>query len=148
MLLVEVEIDALIVYLLLQYFVVLVLDEFGQGLLIVHLWAVLLWRRGHGEFKVVVKVAKAIDHGAQLLVLLLQDLNFIRQAMNLVDELFGVLDLPLLLFEQQLEHCLVILIRLLAAIGSARNLESRLVGVLHLDGGALLLLGIVEECVR
>lgn len=98
-LLVEVEIDALVVYLLLQYFVVLVLDKFRQGLLIVYLRDVLLRRRGHREFKVVVEVAKAIDHGAQLLVLLLQHLNFVRQAMNLVYELFGVLDLPLLLFE-------------------------------------------------
>ena len=75
-LLVKVEIDTLIVDLLLQYFIVLILDEFGQCLLVVDLGNVLL-RRRHREFEVVVEVAEAIDDGAELLILLLQDLDLI-----------------------------------------------------------------------
>lgn len=98
-LLVEVEIDTLIVDLLLQYFIVLILDEFGQRLLVVDLRQVLLRRRRHRELKVVVEVAEAIDDGAELLILLLEDLDLICQSMDLINELLGVLDLPLLFFE-------------------------------------------------
>ena len=68
--------------------------------------------------------------------------------MDLINELLGILDLPLLFFEQQLEHGLVILVRLLAAIGSARYLQSRLVRVVHLYRRTLLLIWIVKERVR
>ena len=78
MLLVEIKVNTLIINLLLQYFIVLILDEFCQCLLLVDLGYVLLRCRRHWEFKVIVEVAEAIYDSAELLILLLQDLDLIR----------------------------------------------------------------------
>lgn len=115
MLLIQVEVHALVVDLLLQDLVVLVLDELRERLLLLCLRHVLC--RGHWELKVIVQIAESIDDRAQLFILLLEHLDLVREPVDLVNELLGVLHLPLLLLQQELEHCLVVLVQLLIVGG-------------------------------
>lgn len=111
MLLIQVEVHALVVDLLLQDLVILVLHELRQRLLVLRLRNVV--SRGHRKLKVIVEIAESIDDCAQLFVLLLEHLDLIRELVYLVNELLGVLHLPLLLVQEQLEHNLIVLVWLL-----------------------------------
>ena len=61
----------------------------------------------------IVKIAKPIDDCAQLLVLLFECFDLFGQFVYLVNQFLGVLDLPLLLVQEQLEHDFVVLVGLL-----------------------------------
>ena len=120
--LVYVEVDALVVYLLLQNLVVLVLHKLRKRLLLIclgilYLWYLIggVWCGTHRELEEIVEVTKPIDDTCQLLVLLLQQFDLICEFMHLIDQFLRILDLPLLFVEKKLEHYLVVLVGLLVA---------------------------------
>lgn len=145
MLLVQVEVHTLVIDLFLEDLVVLVLHELRERLLLLGLRHVLSC--GHRELKVIVEIAESVDDRAQLFILLLEHLDLVGEPVDLVDELLCVLHLPLLLLQQELEHCFVVLARFLIVCGDrSGGLRLNMLGIL--DRSSLPLVGVVRWRVR